>query len=200
MSINTANPRILVETISLSWAKNLVSVLSATAFISVMAQVSIPLPFTPVPLTGQTLAVLLAASALGTWRSISASVLYLGLAVAGMPVLSPQVDGSHITGTQVFQMASFGYVIGFIIASYVVGKLAEQGLTKSVIGTAVVMLLGNIAIYSAGLINLKNVTGADWTQVFAWGLTPFLIGDLIKIVIAANLLPATWKLVSHLQD
>lgn len=200
MSITTANPRVLVETISLTWVKNLVAVLTGTAFISVMAQVSIPLPFTPVPLTGQTLAVLLTASALGTWRSISASVLYLGLAVAGLPVLSPQVDGSHITGTQVFQMASFGYVIGFIIASYLVGKLAEQGLSKSVLGTTAIMLLGNIAIYTAGLINLKNVTGADWAQVFTWGLTPFLIGDLVKVVIAANLLPATWKLVNRLQD
>ena len=200
MSTTTANPRVLVESISLTWVKNLVSVLTGTAFIAVMAQVSIPLPFTPVPLTGQTLAVLLTAASLGTWRSLSASALYLLLALAGLPVLTPQADGSHIVGTQVFQMASFGYVVGFIIASFAVGKLAERGLSKSIIGTSLIMIVGNVIIYSTGLLNLKSVTGAEWSQVFAWGLTPFIIGDLIKIAIAANLLPATWKIVSRLKD
>ncbi len=200
MSISTVSPRVLVETVSLTWVRNAVAVLTGTAFISAMAQVSIPLPFTPVPLTGQTLAVLLTAGALGTWRSMSSSILYLGLAVAGLPVLAPQPDGTHVIGTQVFQMASFGYVVGFIVASFAVGKLSERGLSKSILGTTFTMLIGNVVIYTAGLINLKNVTGADWSQVFAWGLTPFLIGDLIKVVIAANLLPATWKLSSRLQD
>lgn len=197
MSISTVSPRVLVETVSLTWIRNAVAVLTGTAFISVLAQVSIPLPFTPVPLTGQTLAVLLTAGALGTWRSMSSSILYLGLAVAGLPVLAPQPDGTHVIGTQVFQMASFGYVVGFIVASFVVGKLSERGLSKSILGTTFTMLIGNVVIYTAGLINLKNVTGADWSQVFAWGLTPFLIGDLIKVVIAANLLPATWKLINR---
>jgi biotin transport system substrate-specific component len=197
MSISTVSPRVLVETVSLTWVRNAVAVLTGTAFISVLAQVSIPLPFTPVPLTGQTLAVLLTAGALGTWRSMSSSILYLGLAVAGLPVLAPQPDGTHVIGTQVFQMASFGYVVGFIVASFVVGKLSERGLSKSILGTTFTMLIGNVVIYTAGLINLKNVTGADWSQVFSWGLTPFLIGDLIKVVIAANLLPATWKLINR---
>jgi biotin transport system substrate-specific component len=200
MSISAASPRVLVETVSLTWIRNAVAVLTGTAFISAMAQVSIPLPFTPVPLTGQTLAVLLTAGALGTWRSISSSILYLGLAVAGLPVLAPQTDGSHVVGTQVFQMASFGYVVGFILASFVVGKLSERGLSKSITGTTITMLIGNVVIYTAGLINLKNITGADWSQVFAWGLTPFMIGDLVKVVIAANLLPASWKLAKRLQD
>lgn len=200
MSISTVSPRVLVETVSLTWVRNAVAVLTGTAFISAMAQVSIPLPFTPVPLTGQTLAVLLTAGALGTWRSMSSSILYLGLAVAGLPVLAPQPDGTHVIGTQVFQMASFGYVVGFIVASFAVGKLSERGLSKSILGTTFTMLIGNVVIYTAGLINLKNVTGADWSQVFAWGLTPFLIGDLIKVVIAANLLPATWKLVNRSQN
>jgi biotin transport system substrate-specific component len=200
MSISTVSPRVLVETVSLTWVRNAVAVLTGTAFISVLAQVSIPLPFTPVPLTGQTLAVLLTAGALGTWRSMSSSILYLGLAVAGLPVLAPQPDGTHVIGTQVFQMASFGYVVGFIVASFAVGKLSERGLSKSILGTTFTMLIGSVVIYTAGLINLKNVTGADWSQVFAWGLTPFLIGDLIKVVISANLLPATWKLVNRSQN
>lgn len=198
MSTYASTPRVLVETISLTWAKNLVAVFSATTFISLMAQVAIPLPFTPVPLTGQTLAVLLVAGALGSWRAISASVLYLGLAVAGLPVLTPQTDGSHIVGFQVFQMASFGYVIGFIFASYVVGKLSEKGFSKSILQTTLAMVVGNLIIYTVGLLNLKNVTGAGWAQVFEWGLIPFVLGDIFKILIAANLLPATWKLVEKL--
>ena len=78
--------------------------------------------------------------------------------------------------------------------------MAERGFTKTIVSTSAAMIVGNIAIYSFGLLNLKNITGADWTQVIAWGLTPFVIGDIIKIVIAANLLPATWKIVNRLQD
>lgn len=195
MSTYVSTPRVLVETFSLTWVKNVVAVFTATTFIALMAQVSIPLPFTPVPLTGQTLAVLLVAASLGAWRSISATSLYLGLAVVGFPVLSPQTDGSHIVGFKVFQMASFGYVVGFIIAGLVVGKLSEKGFSKTVLRTAFAMLIGNLVIYSFGLLNLKIVTGAQWSQVFDWGLTPFIPGDIFKILIAANLLPATWKIV-----
>lgn len=195
----TATPRTLVETVSLSWAKNLVIVLGGTTFIAAMAQVSIPLPFTPVPLTGQTLAVLLTISALGAYRSLAATSIYLVAAVIGLPVLAPQTDGSHITGTAVFSMASFGYVAGFIAASFVLGKLAEREMTKTVLKTAVVMIGANVIIYTFGLLNLKSVTGASWSEVISWGVTPFVIGDLIKILIAANLLPATWKLVAKLK-
>ncbi|MEN9693063.1 MAG: hypothetical protein RLZZ330_707 [Actinomycetota bacterium] len=195
----TATPRTLIETFSFSWAKNLVAVFGATAFIAAMAQVSIPLPFTPVPLTGQTLAVLLTISALGAYRSIAATSMYLVAALIGLPVLAPQTDGSHITGTSVFTMASFGYVAGFIVASFVIGKLAERGMTKTILKTAVLMIGANVIIYSLGLLNLKSVTGASWSEVISWGLTPFVIGDLIKILIAANLLPATWKMVQRLK-
>lgn len=195
----TATPRTLVENFSFSWAKNLVAVFGATAFIAAMAQVSIPLPFTPVPLTGQTLAVLLTISALGAYRSLAATTIYLVAAVIGLPVLAPQADGSHISGTSVFSMASFGYVVGFIVASFAIGKLAERGMTKTFLKTTLLMIGANIIIYSLGLLNLKSVTGASWSEVISWGLTPFIIGDLIKILIAANLLPATWKMVAKLK-
>lgn len=195
----TATPRTLVEVLPMTWAKNLVTVLGGTAFIAALAQVAIPLPFTPVPLTGQTLAVLLTISTLGAYRSLASSSIYLIAAVAGLPVLAPQTDGSHITGSAVFSMASFGYVAGFVVASFVIGKLAERGMTKTILKTAIVMFAGNIIIYSLGLLNLKSVTGGSWSDVISWGLTPFIIGDLIKILIAANLLPATWKLVQNLK-
>ena len=131
MSYAAVSPRVLADTYRLSKLHDLAVVLSATAFISLMAQVAIPLPFTPVPLTGQTLAVLLTAAAVGLWRATTSTSLYLALALAGAPVLAPQADGTHITGTAVFGMASFGYVVGFIVAGVVVGALAERGFTAS---------------------------------------------------------------------
>lgn len=197
MSTAFVQPRVLVEHISAAWVRNTVMIVAATAFIAGSAQVSIPLPFTPVPLTGQTFAVLVSCAALGVWRSVLATALYLLAAMAGMPVLAPQADGSHVTGTAVASMASFGYVLGFIVAAVVVGKLAEAGFTRTPLRTAAAMIAGNLAIYAIGVPVLRVVTGSDWPTAFAWGLTPFLIGDLIKVVLAAGLLPSVWSLVQR---
>jgi biotin transport system substrate-specific component len=172
--------------------RDFVVVLGAVGFIGAMAQISIPLPFTPVPLTGQTFAVLLSVAAIGAWRGIASTALYLAAAVAGAPVLAPQADGSHVTGLSVFGLSSIGYILGFIVAAMVVGRLAERGFTRTPLRTAFAMVGGNLAIYAIGVPVLQASTGADWSTAFAWGLTPFLIGDALKIVIAAGLLPATW--------
>ena len=196
MSYAAVSPRVLADTYRLSKLHDLAVVLSATAFISLMAQVAIPLPFTPVPLTGQTLAVLLTAAAVGLWRATTSTSLYLALALAGAPVLAPQADGTHITGTAVFGMASFGYVIGFIVAGVVVGALAERGFTRNAIRTALAMVIGNLVIYSIGVPVLMMATGADFATAISWGVTPFVVGDVIKVIIAAGLLPSAWKLAS----
>ena len=192
MSYATPAPRILVENITSAWVRDFVAVIGAVGFIAVMAQIAIPLPFTPVPLTGQTLAVLLSTAALGAWRGIAATSIYLVAALAGAPVLAPQADGSHITGINVFGMASFGYVLGFIVAAVVVGRMAERGFTRTPAMTALTMFVGSLAIYAVGLPVLQAATGADWSTAIAWGLTPFLIGDALKILIAAGLFPAAW--------
>lgn len=192
MSIATPAPRVLVENITSVWVRDFVVVLGAVGFIGAMAQISIPLPFTPVPLTGQTFAVLLSVAAIGAWRGVAATILYVAAAVAGAPVLAPQTDGSHVTGLGVFGLASIGYILGFVVAAMVVGRLAEHGFTRTPLRTAVAMIAGNLAIYAVGVPLLQASTGASWSTAIAWGLTPFLIGDALKIVLAAGLLPATW--------
>lgn len=197
MSQVIPQPRVLVDNITSTWVRNAGMVLAATTFISLSAQVSIPLPFTPVPLTGQTFAVLVACAALGVWRSVLSTALYLVAAFAGLPVLAPQADGSHITGLSVATMPSLGYVLGFIVAGFGVGKLAEAGFTRTPLRTAAAMIVGNLAIYAVGLPVLKLVTGADWATAVSWGVTPFVIGDLIKVALAAGLLPSVWALVQR---
>lgn len=170
-------------------------VLGATASIAVSAQVAIPLPFSPVPLTGQTFAVLMTGAALGTSLGLASTSLYVALALAGLPVLAPTAEGTHPVGTAVLASPTLGYIAGFLIAAAIMGALAELGFTRGPVRTAVAMVLGNVAIYTCGLLWLHHTLSATWANTFAWGLTPFLIGDAIKVVLAAGLLPAVWRLV-----
>ena len=178
-----------------TWVRDLALVLGGTAFIAAIAQVAVPLPLSPVPLTGQTLAVLLTGATLGAQLASASTMLYLAAALAGVPVFAPTEAGTHITGTEVLRMPTLGYVVGFIVAAFIVGKLAERGLTRSVSGTVLAMIVGNLAIYSLGLVWLQRTLSATWADAFAWGLTPFLLGDAVKVLLAAGLLPAAWRLV-----
>ena len=120
------------------------------------------------------------------------AVLILGfllVGLAGAPVFS---HGSSGWGG-----ASFGYILGFLLASVVVGRLAEGGATRGVARTAGVMVLGNVAIYALGVPWLMMSTGLSLPQALAAGVVPFLVGDAIKVVVAAGLLPATWRLTGH---
>lgn len=192
MSATFPAPRVLAESIHSAWIRDVVLVAFSVAFIAGAAQVSIPLPFSPVPLTGQTFAVLLTCASLGAWRSVVSTSMYLALAIAGLPVLAPQADGSHISGISVLGMASTGYLLGFIVAAMLVGRLSEGGWSKSPLRAAAIMALGNAVIYAMGVPVLQAITGANWATAFEWGLYPFLIGDAIKIALAAGLLPAAW--------
>ena len=200
MSIAASQPRVLAEVIRTPWVRDIALIAVATVSIAAAAQVAIPLPFSPVPLTLQTLAVLLSASALGAWRSITATSAYFGLALAGLPVLAPQTDGTHVVGVDVFSMASLGYVLGFIVASFVVGRMAENGYSSSPRKMAVAMIAGNAAIYTVGMVVLQAITGATLAQTFEWGMFPFIIGDIIKIALAAGILPAAWAAVNKISQ
>ena len=190
-------PRVLAAPLRGTWVRDLVLVLTATFGIAVSAQIAIPLPFSPVPLTGQTFAVLLAGATLGTSLGLASAALYLALALAGLPVLAPNPQGLHVTGTALFSHPSLGYVLGFLAASVVTGRLAERGFTRTPARVVVAMLAGNAAIYALGLLWLGYVTGGTPSQLVAWGLTPFLIGDALKIALAAGLLPSAWALARH---
>ena len=144
MSVTVAAPRVLVETVRTAWVRDFALIAVAVAFIAGAAQVAITLPFSPVPITGQTFAVLLSGAALGTWRSAISGTAYLVLAVLGLPVLAPQADGSHLTGISVLGMASTGYLLGFIVGGMLVGKLAELGFSRRPLQAATSMVVGNV--------------------------------------------------------
>ena len=189
MAITTPAPRVLADVVARSWVANVVLVLGGAAFVGISAQVIIPLPFTPVPLTLQTFAVLLVGAALGTWRGVASMVVYAAVGVAGVPWFS---GGSSGWGG-----ASFGYILGFIVAAGVVGRLAEQGATLTPVRTAGLMVIGNVVIYAIGVTYLKFAIDVSWGSALALGVVPFLIGDALKIALAAGLLPGTWRLLAR---
>ena len=152
--------------------------------IGLSAQLAVPLPFTPVPVTGQTFAVLLGAAALGAGRATIGASLYVVLGVLGVPWFTA-------TGG-----ASFGYIVGFVVAAAIVGRLARLGNDRSWGRMAALMGVGNLVIYAFGVPVLAAVTGMGFGPALAAGVVPFLIGDAAKIALAVALLPGTWKLVA----
>ncbi len=161
-------------------------VAGAAGFVGLLAQISIQLPFTPVPITGQTLGVLLAGTALGWRRAGLAMALYAVAGVAGVPWFADHTSG--------YASASFGYIAGFFAAAVLCGYLAERGADRSVVKSLPAMLAGEVVIYAFGLTWLALDLHLTAPATLADGLTPFLVGDLIKAAIAAGLLPAAWRL------
>jgi len=156
------------------------------------AQIVIPLPFTPVPITGQTFAVLLAGAALGSWAGAGSQLVYVLLGGLGLPFFA---DGS--SGWTVVTGATGGYLIGFIVAAWVVGALAERKQDRSIVSAIGAFFIGSAIIYGFGVTWLYASVGSitTWEAAFTAGVIPFLIGDGIKIALAGLLLPAAWKLV-----
>lgn len=174
-----------------AWLYDLVLVLSFSFIIAALAQVAIPLPFTPVPITGQTLGVLLAGFLLGGSRGAGAVLLYLAEGAAGLPVFA----GAK-AGMAVFFGPTAGYLLGFVVAAYLVGILAERDWDRNYGLTLGGMVLGNLVIYTFGVSWLAVILGS-LTTAFTAGLVPFLIGDLIKILLAVGLLPTGWRLLGQ---
>ena len=189
MSMSLTAPRVLGDVIPGGLVRDALLVVGGAAFTALAAQVSIPLPFTPVPVTLQTFAVLLTGAALGTIRGTLSMLLYLMVGVLGAPVFS-----NHSSG---WGGASFGYVIGFVLAAAVVGRLAERGATRGIVRTAGVMVIGNLVIYAVGVPWLMAVAHLSFPRALALGVVPFLLGDAIKVAVAAGLFPATWRLTGH---
>ena len=177
-----------------SWAtksrvRNAALVLGLTGFTALAAQISIPLPFTPVPLTLQTFAVLAGAAALGAERAVLAQVLYITLAVAGAPVLA-----GGASGREVVVGATGGYLIGFVLASYVVGRISSNGASTKSATTALAFVTGSLLIYALGAPWLAYTTGNTINWAIINGVVPFLIGDAMKAIAAGAVLPLAWKL------
>ena len=162
-------------------------VIVGVAVIALSARFSIVLPFTPVPITGQTLGVLLIGTAYGWRLGLATAVAYLAAGSAGLPVFA-----GGVAGLAIFAKASAGYVLGWIPAMALVGYLAERGWDRRPALTVAAMVLGNIVIYAGGVLWLQMFVG--WGRVWALGVAPFLIGDAIKIALAAAALPLAWRL------
>ncbi|GAA4970492.1 biotin transporter BioY [Uniformispora flossi] len=164
-------------------------VVGAAGFVGLAAQVSVAVPGSPVPVTGQTFAVLLAGTALGAWRGLAAMALYLAAGAAGMPWFA---EGTSGTG-----MPTLGYVLGFVLAAPLAGALARRGADRGPLRTAGIMLLGNAVIYAVGLAYLAHDLGIGLDKAYEIGMKNYLLGDALKIALAMGLLPAAWKLAGR---
>ena len=190
-------------------ARDALLVVGFTLFMVLFARFSIHLPFTPVPVTGQTFAMLTTGAALGSWRGSSSMGLYL---VVGMflPVYAGSADGylwQAGVGDYVFgfsggssgffwQLTSGGYIIGFVAAAWLVGFMCERGIGSSV-WVLPALLAGNALVYVPGLIQLSLF--APEGKTLEWGLYPFIAGDLVKLFLAAMLIPGAWGLITWLR-
>ncbi len=174
---------------------------AGSLLIAALAQVSIPLPFTPVPITGQTLGVLLVGAAYGPGLGVATLVLYLMWGVVGLPVFAPNADGSHETGAAALRLTAptAGYLWGFVVAAGLVGWLAQKGWDRTFASSVGAMFLGSVAIYAAGVPWLMAAADADLETALTWGLTPFIIGDTLKLLAAAALLPGAHHVLDRVR-
>jgi biotin transport system substrate-specific component len=184
MALVAPAPRVLADVVPHTWVRQIALVLGGAAFVGIAAQVIIPLPFTPVPLTLSTFAVLLASAALGTARAVIAMSIYALAGIAGVPWFAGGNSGLTVP--------TFGYILGFIAAAFVVGRLAESGATRSVWRTTGLMIVGSLVIYAFGVTWLAFSINVPFVEALTLGMVPFLIGDAIKIAAAAGLLPLAW--------
>jgi biotin transport system substrate-specific component len=159
------------------------------AALAVLAQVQIPLQ--PVPVTGQTFGVLLVGALYGSRRGSLSMLTYLVMGAAGLPVFAGGAAGpAHFVGP------TGGYLVGFVAAAWLVGRLAERGWDRKVPSTALAMSLGTLLIYVPGVAWLSTFVG--WGRVLQLGMFPFLLGDVLKVALAALTLPRGWRLIGRL--
>jgi biotin transport system substrate-specific component len=168
---------------------NVLLVVGGAALVALCAQVSIKLPFTPVPVTGQTFGVLLVGAGLGPISGAASLGLYLVAGLVGAPVYA---DGAH--GWDVIVSASGGYLIGFILAASLTGWLASRAWDRHFRSASSAMLAGNVVIYMVGLPWLAWQLHTNLETTLEYGLYPFVIGDLLKLYLAAVVLPGAWRL------
>ncbi len=192
-----AHPVLADRIVRRSVAADIALVVGGAGFMALLAQLVIPM--WPVPITGQTLAALLVGASLGWVRGAASIALYAVVGLLGAPISAPQADGSHLTGLAWLAAPSFGYVVGMVLAAALVGWLAALRWDRNVLKALVAFVAGEVVIYLIGLPWLAVVTSATTEQTFAWGLTPFLIGDAVKAIIAGALLPAAWLLVRRIK-
>lgn len=193
MSTTAILPRqragVLADLLPGTLVRDILLVIGTAGLVGALAQISIRLTFTPVPITAQTLGVLLAGTALGWRRGTAALTLYGMAGLAGVPWFADHQHG--------YLGASFGYIVGFVLCAAVCGFLAERGADRSISKSVPAMVAGEIVMYGVGVVWLAIYLHVGVGRAVALGLTPFLAGDAIKASIAALLLPGAWKLVDR---
>ncbi|HLI41596.1 MAG TPA: biotin transporter BioY [Streptosporangiaceae bacterium] len=179
-------PVVLADLASGTLVRDAALIGGAAGLVGALAQISVHLSFTPVPITGQTLGVLLAGTALG-WKRGTAAMAVYGLAgLAGVPWFAGHESG--------YVGASFGYILGFVLCAALCGFLAERRADRTVRTSVPAMIAGEAVMYAAGVAWLGAYLHVGPARAIALGLTPFLAGDAIKAAIAAVALPGAWKL------
>ncbi|MEU6892192.1 biotin transporter BioY [Streptomyces sp. NPDC046557] len=188
-SVSSRPGAVLADLLPASRVRDVALVVGGAALMGIAAQIAVKVPGLIVPITGQTFAALLIGAALGPARSFLSMTLYTLVGMAGVPWFA---HGSSGAGG-----ATFGYVLGMLLASTVVGALARRGADRSVPRTAATMVLGSALVYAVGVPYLAVATGMSFGAAVAGGMTPFLIGDAVKAALAMGLLPTTWKLLDR---
>jgi biotin transport system substrate-specific component len=181
-------PLVLADVVPGARVRDAVLVVSGTALTAALAQIAFSVPPSPVPVTGQTLAVGLVGATLGARRGGLALALYL-LAGLALPIYA---DGDH--GWSVVWSASGGYLIGFVVAAWAIGRLAERGADRRVRQAFLAFVAGQLIIFAFGLAGLKIAVGESWGWTIHNGFTIFIVGGLIKAAIGAIVLPSAWQL------
>jgi biotin transport system substrate-specific component len=171
-----------------------VLVLAGAGLVALAAQIEIPLSFTPVPISGQTFAVLLVGASLGPLLGAASLLLYFCVGLIGAPVYS-----GGDSGWEIVKGATGGYLVGFIVAAFLTGWLARRRWDRRFNSAVAAMLSGSVVIYLFGLPWLAHVANLDLKGTLEAGLYPFVVGDLIKLYLAGMLLPGAWRLVTRLR-
>jgi biotin transport system substrate-specific component len=183
------SPLVLADLVPGARVRDVALTLGGTALITLAGYITIPLPFTPVPISLATFAVLLTGAALGPLRGGASAGLYLVLGLVGVPLFAHGASG--------WAFSSFGYIVGYVLAAVLVGALARRRSHRSVWSTLGLAALGSLAIYACGVPWLAAFAGIDLATAIALGVLPFLLGDAIKIVAMSALLPTAWRIVDR---
>ena len=183
-----------------SRTRHVILIVTGALFIALTANYAVPVLGSPVPITGQTFSVLLVGGALGFRRGLMASALYVVLGFF-LPVYAQHASGigtiASISGGTIVLGATGGYLVGFILAGAVVGRLAELGWDRRLLGAIAAMAIGNVLIYLVGIPWLMAAAHLDIADAINAGFRPFLVGDVIKLLLAGALFPAAWWVVHH---
>ena len=171
-------------------------VVGGVGFISLLAQISLPVPGSPVPVTGQTLAVLLIGTTYGARLGLMTFATYLLAGIAGAPIFAPSATSAN-HGIARLTGATGGYLVGMLVASLLLGYLADRKADQKFKTSFPALTLGSAIVFTFGLIWLKTSLDLSWAATISAGLTPFIFGELLKIAITATSLPLIWRKISQ---